>query len=112
MNVSRNTRDKKSHDCRAQGNATEDGKRPKQAVVRRLVLALMLWSVLPAQAATPEEPSHQTIKINGAARDKEMEVSRNTHDQEFHDFFAPAKEARVRTEQGLGWDNDFGWLMN
>ena len=53
MNVSRNTRDKEFHDCRAQGNATEDGKRSKQAVVRRLVLALMLWSVLPAQAATP-----------------------------------------------------------
>ena len=62
--------------------------------------------------APPEEPSHQTNKMNGAARDKEMEVSRNTHDQEFHEFFAPAKEAKDRTEQGLGWDNDFGWLMN
>ena len=51
--------------------------------------------------ATPEESSHQTIKMNGAARDKEMEVSRNTHDKEFHKCFAPAKEAKDRTEQGL-----------
>ena len=51
--------------------------------------------------ATSEESSHQTINMNHAARDKDMEVSRNTHNQEFHYFFAPAKEAKDRTEQGL-----------
>ena len=34
---------------------------------------------------TPEESSHQTIKMNGAARDSELEVSRNTRDKESHD---------------------------
>jgi hypothetical protein len=50
--------------------------------------------------------------MNSAARDKGMEVSRNTHDQEFHDF-SPQPRKR-RTEQSRGWNSvdDFDWLMD
>ena len=109
MNVSRNTRDKKSHDCRAQGNATEDGKRSKQAVVRRVVLALMLWSVLPAQAATPVRLQVIPYQVNKQA----LPV--------LPALLAPppmiteqAQPRKRRPVQSRGWnsDDDFDWLMD
>jgi len=42
---------------------------------------------------TPEEPSHQTIKMNGAIRDKETEVSQNTHDNEYS-YINPRQKKR------------------
>ena len=109
MNVSRNTRDKEFHDCRAQSNATEDGKRSKQAVVRRVVLALMLWSVLPAQAATPVRLQVIPYQVNKQALPA------------LPALLAPppmiteqAQPRKRRPVQSRGWnsDDDFDWLMD
>ena len=109
MNVSRNTRDKEFHDCRAQGNATEDGKRSKQAVVRRVLLALMLWSVLPAQAATPVRLQVIPYQVNKQALPA------------LPALLAPppmiteqAQRRKRRPVQSRGWnsDDDFDWLMD
>ena len=109
MNVSRNTRDKKSHDCRAQGNATEDGKRSKQAVVRRVVLALVLLSVLPAQAATPVRLQVIPYQVNKQALPA------------LPALLAPppmitdqAQPRKRRLVQSRGWnsDDDFDRLMD
>ena len=109
MNVSRNTRDKEFHDCRAQGNATEDGKRSKQAVVRRVVLALMLWSVLPTQAATPVRLQVIPYQVNKQALPA------------LPALLAPppmiteqAQPRKRRPVQSRGWnsDDDFDWLMD
>ena len=109
MNVSRNTRDKKYHYCRAQGNATEDGKRSKQAVVRRVVLALVLLSVLPAQAATPVRLQVIPYQVNKQALPA------------LPALLAPppmitdqAQPRKRRLVQSRGWnsDDDFDWLMD
>jgi len=109
MNVSRNTRDKEFHDCRAQGNATEDGKRSKQAVVRRVVLALTLWSVLPAQAATlvrlqviPYQANKQALPALPALLAPPPMITEQ------------AQPRKRRPVHSRGWnsDDDFDWLMD
>ena len=109
MNVSRNTRDKKSHDCRAQGNATEDGKRSKQAVVRRVVLALMLWSVLPAQAATPVRLQVIPYQVNKQALPALPALVAPLPMITDH-----AQLRKQRLVQSRDWnsDDDFDWLMD
>ena len=109
MNVSRNTRDKEFHDYRAQGHATEDGKRSRQEVVQRLVLALMLWSVLPAQAATPVRLQVIPYQVNKQA----LPV--------LPALLAPppmiteqAQPRKRRPVHSRSWnsDDDFDWLMD
>ena len=109
MNVSRNTRDKEFHDCRAQGNATEDGKRSKQAVVRRLVLGLMLLSVLPAQAATPIRL--QVIPYQGNKQDLPALPALLLPPPMITEQAQPRKRGPA---QSRGWnsDYDFDWLMD
>ena len=109
MSVSRNTRDKEFHDCRAQGNATEDGERSNQAVVRRVVLALMLLSVLPAQTVTPVRLQVIPYQVNKQALPA------------LPALLAPppmiteqAQPRKRRPVQSRDWnsDDDFDWPMD
>ena len=88
---------------------TEDGYRSKQAIVRRVVLALMLWSVLPAQAATPVRLQVIPYQVNKQA----LPV--------LPAFLAPppmineqAQPGKRRQQPEGDWssDNDFDWLMD
>ena len=88
---------------------TENRHPSKLAVVRRVVLALVLWSVMPVQAAVPIRL--QVIPYQGNKQAKRVLPVLLPPPPMINEKAQPSKRRPV---QSRGWnsDDDFDWLMD